>query len=182
MSVAPSPDIVQAIVTGLWPDPYPKADPFAVLGMHVEAGAGVVVRSFQPDAESVEVLDAASGRRVATLERIDAAGLFAGTVARRKNPFAYRLRVRYAGTVVELDDPYRHASSLGELDLHLLGEGRHWRAFEALGAHCLRLAGSDGVRFAVWAPNARRVSVVGDFNRWDGRRHPMRFHPGSGCW
>ncbi len=73
MSVAPSPDIVQAIVTGLWPDPYPKADPFAVLGMHVEAGAGVVVRSFQPDAESVEVLDAASGRRVATLERIDAA-------------------------------------------------------------------------------------------------------------
>ena len=182
MSVAPSPDIVQAIVTGLWPAPYPKADPFAVLGMHVEAGAGVVVRSFQPDAESVEVLDAASGRRVATLERIDAAGLFAGTVARRKNPFAYRLRVRYAGTVVELDDPYRHASSLGELDLHLLGEGRHWRAFEALGAHCLRLAGSDGVRFAVWAPNARRVSVVGDFNRWDGRRHPMRFHPGSGCW
>src|SRR5262249_61734924 len=76
----------------------------------------------------------------------------------------------------------RFPATLSDYDLHLLGEGTHYRIFDKLGAHRARLDGVDGVIFSVWAPNARRVSVVGDWNAWDGRRHPMRLHPGNGIW
>jgi 1,4-alpha-glucan branching enzyme len=97
--------------------------------------------------------------------------------------FVYRLRVTdAAGRAAEVEDPYRFPPSLTDLDLHLLGEGTHYRLYDKLGAHPARVSGVDGYRFAVWAPNARRVSVVGDWNVWDGRRHPMRLHPANGIW
>ena len=95
---------------------------------------------------------------------------------------AYRLRVDWHGAPVDLDDPYRFPPWLGELDVHLLAEGNHLEAYEKLGAHPATLERVEGVAFAVWAPNARRVSVVGEFNNWDGRRHPMRLRHDCGVW
>jgi 1,4-alpha-glucan branching enzyme len=97
-------------------------------------------------------------------------------------PFAYRLRVGRGDEWREIDDPYRFGSDLGEMDRYLLAEGNHFRTWEKMGAHIVENDGVRGVRFAVWAPNARRVSVVGDFNDWDGRVHPMRVHFGCGLW
>jgi 1,4-alpha-glucan branching enzyme len=154
-------------------------DPFAVLGMH---GAPPVVRTFQPEATAVALLDAADGREVTSLERLHPAGLFAATVAGRAAPFRYRLRVTWPGGVQDLDDPYRFPPLLGEMDVHLLAEGTHLRLHECLGAHPSVVEGVPGTRFAVWAPNASRVSVVGDFNHWDGRRHPMRRRVECGVW
>ena len=96
--------------------------------------------------------------------------------------FAYRLEVTRDGRVTEIEDPYRFPSLLSDFDRHLLAEGTHYRAYEKLGAHPAVLDGVAGVVFAVWAPSARRVSVVGDFNDWDGRSHPMRLHPANGIW
>jgi 1,4-alpha-glucan branching enzyme len=101
----------------------------------------------------------------------------------RVEAFAYQLDVQDAGGASHRwEDAYRFPSTLGDLDLHLLGEGRHYRPYEKLGAHLVTVDGVVGVRFAVWAPNARRVSVVGDWNAWDGRVHPMRLHPANGLW
>src|SRR5262245_15544997 len=98
-------------------------------------------------------------------------------------PPSYRLCVTEAdGRTREIEDPYRFPSMLSAFDLHLLGEGTHQRIFDKLGAHPARILDVDGISFAVWAPNARRVSVVGDWNGWDGRVHPMRLHPGNGIW
>ena len=95
----------------------------------------------------------------------------------------YRLRVVYpGGYAVEIDDPYRYGRVIGDFDLYLFGEGNHTRIYDKLGAHPMRIGDSDGVHFAVWAPNAQRVSVVGDFNGWDGRAHPMRSLGSSGVW
>jgi len=168
------PGAVAAIVHGS------HGDPFSILGMHVTRD-GVAVRAFLPDAKRIRVVNVATGGIACDLTRIDAAGFFAGTTPTRAR-FAYRFRVTYGETDYDVEDPYRFASVLGELDLHLIGEGRHARLWEKFGAHPLRLDEVDGVAFALWAPNARRVSVVGDFNAWDGRRHPMRFHPGAGVW
>jgi 1,4-alpha-glucan branching enzyme len=109
---------------------------------------------------------------------IHPAGLFAGGIA----PGPYRLRIDWSGSIQETEDPYSFAPLLGELDLHLLREGRHQDIGRCLGAHPMVVDGIAGVRFAVWAPNARRVSVVGDFNSWDGRRHPMRLRHDAGVW
>jgi 1,4-alpha-glucan branching enzyme len=155
------------------------SDPFAVFGMHREGG-GLVVRCFLPWAEHVHVVAAASGAET-TLQRADPAGLFEGRVAGGR-PFRYRLKAAAGGRSVEFEDPYRFGPVLGELDRHLLGEGNHLRAYEVLGARTLRLDGVAGTGFAVWAPNARAVAVVGAFNDWDGRRHLMRLHPGCGVW
>ena len=165
---------IEAIVRGT------HGDPFAVLGMH-ETAHGLTVRTFAPGAKRVAVIDAATDALVCELIRIDAAGFFSGDMSAR-TPFAYRLRVTSGADTFEVDDPYRFASVLGELDLHLIGEGRHARLWEKFGAHPMTLDGVEGVAFALWAPSARRASVVGDFNAWDGRRHPMRFHPGAGVW
>ena len=164
----------QAVAAGDHPDP------FAFLGPH-EVGDRIVVRAFLPEARSVSVLDTASAETLASLEKVHEAGLFAGSVDRRRR-FPYHLVVDWGGSRVELDDPYRFSPWLGEVDLHLLAEGTHLSAYDKLGAHVTEMEGTEGVAFAVWAPNARRVSVVGGFNNWDGRRHPMRKHPGAGLW
>jgi len=155
------------------------ADPHRLLGAH-PSGDGVVVRAFRPDADEV-VVRTDDGEAVA-LRRIDDAGLFEGEIAGARLPLSYRLEVRYGDASYTLRDPYAFAPSLGELDLHLLGEGRHEELYEKLGAHVRTLQGVEGTSFAVWAPAARSVSVVGDFNSWDGRLHPMRSLGSSGVW
>ncbi len=137
------------------------------------------MRAVAPGADAVSVVAADDGRVLGQLSRAHPDGFWSGIVA---EPAPYRLRVSRGGATVDEEDPYRFGSSLGELDLHLLGEGRHLDVGAVLGAHVMTHDGVDGTRFAVWAPNARRVSVVGSFNGWDGRRHPMRLHPGAGVW
>jgi 1,4-alpha-glucan branching enzyme len=149
-------------------------DPFAVLGPH-----GGVVRSFQPGAEAVELAARDDGRPLGRLDHLDG-GLFTG---RLEEPVPYLLRIRWpGGTVQETEDPYSFGPLLGDFDIHLLRAGRHFRLADVLGAQPRTLEGVEGVAFAVWAPNARRVSVVGDFNNWDGRRHPMRLRHDAGVW
>ena len=155
-------------------------DPFAILGMHV-TGETVVVRAMLPQASHVEVIDAVTEETLATLYRVHNDGFFAGVIPDRTGPFAYRLMVQIGATKSVIDDPYRFGPILGDTDLYLLGEGTHRRLYEQLGAHPREIDGVAGVTFAVWAPAARRVSVVGDFNDWDGRRHPMRVRS-SGVW
>jgi len=172
---------VQALVEGRHPDP------FAVLGLHAQADGALALRAWLPRAEAVAVHDTRSGRRVGVLERRHPAGLFEGVLPRRRRPFDYRLQVRWDdGSEGRYGDPYRIGPLLADDTLHYFAEGTLLRPFEALGAHPLRLGEGvyalDGVRFAVWAPNAQRVSVVGDFNGWDGRRHPMRHRGRSGVW
>ena len=154
------------------------ADPFDFLGPHDENG-GRVVRSFQPGALKVEVLARQDHGLLGQLAPQGAGGLFAGRVAA---PVPYLLRIYWPGAVQETEDPYSFGLLLGELDLHLFAQGSHWQLAERLGAAGTRLDDVEGVRFAVWAPNARRVSVVGDFNAWDGRRHPMRLRHQAGVW
>ncbi|MCK6424914.1 MAG: 1,4-alpha-glucan branching protein GlgB [Burkholderiaceae bacterium] len=161
-------------------------DPFAVLGMH-QVGAAVVVRALLPGAHAVTVLDA-RGRRVTDLLRVAGTPLFQAVMPRRRNPFAYRLRVTWEGPngerahTLDIDDTYRFPPLLADLDVWLLAEGTHQRPYEWLGAHLNTVDGVEGTRFAVWAPGARRVSVVGDFNQWDGRRHMMRKRHECGVW
>jgi 1,4-alpha-glucan branching enzyme len=158
-------------------------DPHAILGVHPAARGGrrgSVVRGFHPDAEAaVCVLDGAEF----PMQPGGIPGLFEVFLEAREAPLAYRLRFRFAGGASwERDDPYRFLPTLGELDLHLIAEGTHRRLWEALGAHPKRVDGVDGVAFAVWAPNARRVSLVGDFCAWDGRLLPMRSLGGTGVF
>src|SRR5260370_1455327 len=156
-------------------------DPFAFLGMHA-ASVGLYVRAFLPDAEAMAVVDGASGTIAADGKRIHPAGLFVASMPGRHEPFRYRLRARHGNQWHEFDDIYRFPPVLGELDLHLLVEGNHLASYQKLGAHPIVHDGVEGVAFAVWAPNARRVSVVGDFNSWDGRRMPMRKRHAGGFW
>lgn len=151
-------------------------DPFRYLGPHVENNR-TIVRAFLPEATDVDAIDEAG--QVATLARIHDSGLFVGVFPARTS--RYRLRARYGEHIVDLEDPYRFPPLLSDFDLHLLGEGNHLRLYDKLGAHPMARDGVDGVGFIVLAPNARRVSVVGDFNAWDGRRHAMRVR-GSGYW
>jgi 1,4-alpha-glucan branching enzyme len=152
------------------------ADPFNYLGPHVEDDR-LVVRAFLPDALEVSVIDERG--HTSGLDRIHDAGLFAGYLT--KECKRYRLRARFGNATVELEDPYRFPPVLSELDLYLLGEGTHMELYDKLGAHPLVLDDVAGVAFAVFAPNAKRVSVVGEFNLWDGRRHAMRVR-GKGFW
>ena len=174
MPYRPSPDVA-AIVAAR------HGDPFAFLGMH-ETSGGLYVRAFLPDAESVAVIESASGEVVACGERIHPAGLYAAAMPDRREPFRYRLRVSRGGHTQEFEDVYRFPPVLGDLDLHLLVEGNHLASYQKLGAHPIAHDGAEGVAFAVWAPNAQRVSVVGDFNGWDGRRMPMRRRHAGGLW
>jgi 1,4-alpha-glucan branching enzyme len=154
-------------------------DPFAVLGIHAEAGA-TVVRALLPGATAVMVID--GDTVLATLARQGDSAVFSAAVPGLATGAPYRLRVDWGGHRQDIDDPYRFGPVLGDTDLWLLAEGTHYRPYEKLGAHLLEHDGVAGVNFAVWAPNARRVSVVGSFNQWDGRRHPMRQRSGSGIW
>ena len=158
-------------------------DPHHLLGPHPERdGEGrecVVIRGWRPDAVGIVIL--AGGQRI-PMRRVHPAGVFAGALEGADVP-DYRLEVTYPdGAVVEVDDPYRFWPTLGELDLHLLAEGRHEGLWRHLGAQVRVHQGTSGTSFAVWAPGARAVRVVGDFNGWDGRLHPMRVLGSSGVW
>src|SRR5579863_9605915 len=155
------------------------ADPFALLGPHATP-AGTVVRAFVPFAETVDVVDTA-GTAIAGLAA-RGEGFFEALIAAQNIPLRYRLRAANSGGSWEFDDPYTFAPVLGATDDHLLVEGTHRRLYERLGAQLMTHAGVAGVHFAVWAPHAQRVSVVGDFNRWDGRTHQMRKRIDSGLW
>ncbi len=155
------------------------ADPFGVLGPH-ETEAGLVIRALVPRAETVEVVEI-GGAPVATLDRRDPGGFFEGRVD-RPGRLSYFLRAANATDAWEFCDPYAFVGVLGDMDDYLLVEGTHRRLYERLGAHPMVHQGVEGVHFAVWAPNAQRVSVVGDFNEWDGRRHQMRKRVTSGLW
>jgi 1,4-alpha-glucan branching enzyme len=153
-------------------------DPFALLGPH-KADGGTVVRAFVPGAERVELIDGA-GQALVELGRRHEAGFFEGLIGGALPP--YRLRAFGGGGQWEVADPYRFGPVLGPLDDHLLIEGSHRRLWERLGAHPIVHEGVEGVAFALWAPHALRVAVVGDFNGWDGRRHAMRKRVDSGIW
>ncbi len=154
-------------------------DPHAVLGVHPD-GDGLVIRCFRPEAEKVLVLPE-DGGRVELRHRHG--GIWEGRVNGRKDVFRYLLEVHYpGGRMFQLRDPYAYLPTLGELDLHLVGEGRHERLWEKLGARLMHHGGAHGVAFSVWAPTAAGVSVVGDFNGWDGRLHAMRRMGASGVW
>jgi len=163
------------------------ADPFAILGMHPltrKDGEFVVVRAFLPRAKEVEVVPHSS-RGPVRASRIHEAGFFEAVLPAQAGGtvFEYRLRVTYYdGRTEEISDPYSFPPLLTDFDLHLIGEGTHYENYEKVGAHVRELNGQRGVHFAVWAPNARRVSVVGDFNLWDGRAHTMRIRGSSGIW
>ena len=152
-------------------------DPFRLLGPH-ETEAGPIVRAFLPGAMSVDVLRRPDGALIGRLEAGDN-GLFQGIVNERT---PYLLHVAWPGAVQETEDPYSFGPVLGDVDLHLFNEGRHFELAKALGANVMTIDGVRGTRFAVWAPNAGRVAVVGDFNSWDARRHPMRLRHGAGIW
>ncbi len=156
-------------------------DIFAYLGPHKIADGYYAVRAFLPNADRVEVLNAESGKVIAESRRLHEAGLFSAIIE-SEHGLRYKLRGYYGPEDYVFEDPYRFWPSIGEQDLYFWGEGTHEKAYEFLGAHLMALDGVTGCRFAVWAPNAKRVSVVGNFNFWDGRRHSMRKHIPSGVW
>jgi 1,4-alpha-glucan branching enzyme len=159
------------------------ADPFAVLGLHADADGQQWLRALLPGATSVLAIDAANGSSVAALTCTDPGGLFEAAIPPRGKRLDYRLRVDWhTGARTEHADAYAFGPQLAEHDLHALRAGKHPDPYTVLGAHAMAVAGVDGVRFALWAPNARRVSVVGSFNQWDGRRHPMRLRHDAGVW
>lgn len=154
-------------------------DPHALLGVH-PSEHGAVFRCRRPDAVAVEV--SVPGEKTVSLLR-EEGELWSGTLPWPQHGPGLTVSARYAdGSVWTVMDPYSFLPSLGDLDQHLFGEGQHWRIYEKLGAHPCTLQGVEGVAFAVWAPGAAGVSVVGDFNRWDGRLHPMRSLGNSGLW
>jgi 1,4-alpha-glucan branching enzyme len=164
---------VRAIVEGR------HGDPFGVLGLH-EAGGAFHARAFVPDAELVSAFTLA-GEPVGELARRHDAGFFEGPVdVSKRQPLRFHARNATADWWVT--DAYSFGPVLGPMDDYFIAEGSHLRLFDKLGAHLIEHEGAKGVHFAVWAPNARRVSVVGDFNRWDGRRHPLRLRRDTGVW
>ncbi|MEM7693906.1 MAG: 1,4-alpha-glucan branching protein GlgB [Pseudomonadota bacterium] len=166
-------EAAEAIVTGR------HGDPFGVLGPHGGADGPFIVRAFAPHAEAMTLVDA-DNKAVAPMEKIHPDGLFSAVI--EGAPIQYRLKYRVAKHEWIAEDPYRFGTILGDLDTYLIAEGRHNKLFEHFGAHPCVKDGISGVSFVVWAPNARRVSVVGDFNAWDGRRHVMRKRPEVGAW
>ncbi|MGH9257813.1 MAG: 1,4-alpha-glucan branching protein GlgB [Vicinamibacterales bacterium] len=175
----PADDALDAIASGT------NDNPFAVLGPHpvvVDGRPALVIRCMQPDASDVQLV---TPDRVFGMQRRRSEGLFEATVpldGRQPEAFAYGFRVREGHDTREVGDPYRFGSVLNDVDLHLFAEGTHYRAWERFGAHRMTRGDATGVHFAVWAPNAQRVSVIGDFNRWDGRTHVMRRLIPSGVW
>lgn len=170
-----SQDVINAFFDGK------HSDPFSVLGMH-ETDNGIEVRALYPDASRIIVLENEGNNIVCELDRIDQRGFFAGVIPNIRHFFAYKLQVYWGNEAQIIEDPYRFHQMISDLDNWLLAEGSHRRPYEILGAHFSECEGVAGVTFRLWAPNAKRVSVVGDFNYWDGRRNPMRFHSSSGIW
>ena len=172
-SATPSAADIHAIVSGS------HDNPFAILGIQ-ESGKGFVARCFIPGADSV-IAETLTGEQAGILSKLDPAGFFAGPIAvKTRQPLRYRASNHSAEWVVT--DPYSFGPVLGPMDDYFIREGSHLRLFDKMGAHPLHHEGVDGFHFAVWAPNARRVAVVGDFNLWDGRRHVMRKRLDTGIW
>jgi len=160
-------------------------DPHSILGMHPVERNGrrcIELRVWVPGAIKVSALDYKTNEEILPLERVHEAGFFIGTFPTRTEVFPYRLRISTAHHTWVQEDPYRFLPTIGELDLYYIGEGTHRKLYEVLGAHLREIDGVKGVSFAVWAPNARGVSVIGDFNGWDKRRYPMRVLGSSGVW
>jgi len=161
-------------------------DPFEILGMHPvwhERAQRIVVRCFPPEAKTVDILDARGENPSGELERKHNDGFFEGILSDVETTFSYRLRItNHDGDRYTIIDPYSFPPVLTEFDLHLFGEGSHQNLFDKLGAQVVEHEDCPGVTFSVWAPAAQRVSVIGDFNAWDGRCHPMRARGASGIW
>jgi len=164
-------------------------NPFTILGMHPlsnrEGAKGWSIRAFLPEAKRASVVDLGRGEpgKLAPMEKLHADGFFEAAFPDRDERFPYRIKIEnHEGHSWDLVDPYSFDPVLTDFDLHLLGEGTHLRNYERLGAHLRTHQGFHGVHFAVWAPNAQRVSVVGNFNHWDGRRHLMRNLGATGIW
>ena len=174
LSAEVHPDAVKAIAAGT------HGDPFSVLGMHNVAN-GISVRVFVPGADAVDLLDFESDDVLKPFSHVSD-GFFTAELEGRGEGFPYRLRFRRGDHSWTSDDPYRFGPVLGDLDEHLIGEGAHLRLWDVLGAHVIDHEGVSGTHFAVWAPNAARASVVGDFNGWDGRCHLMRRRGQTGVW
>lgn len=155
-------------------------DPFAALGPHRLPDGRLEVRAFVPGAAALTWMEWPSGHGHA-MTRVHPAGVFAVRTAHAAVP-DYRLRLERDGHTIDIDDPYRYGPIFGPIDAHLFAEGTHHRAYDALGARLVSHGGTPGVHFAVWAPNAQRVSVAGDFNGWQGLAHPMRFIADAGVW
>src|SRR5689334_4149736 len=170
------PDELNAFLSAAHPDP------FRVLGPH-RVGDDLAIRVFRPDAQKVEILVNGSGRAPIEAERIHRDGLFCARIPQANRELDYHLKLTsWDDAEWTTRDAYRYSPIMGEMDLHLFAEGQHWRIYDKFGAHLRTIDGDAGVYFAVWAPNAQRVSVVGDFNGWDGRVNPMRKLIGSGVW
>jgi len=170
------PDALRNLLSG------DHGDPFALLGPHPAGEGKIAVRAFRPTAPALTLVDERSGARL-PMTRLDEGGLFAVTLEAPWPPPSYHFVAQtHGGREETLHDPYRFGPLLTDYDLYLLSEGRHFTSYERLGAHLREVDGVRGVHFAVWAPNAYRVSVIGDFNGWDARVHPMRLHPDAGIW
>jgi len=170
------PDAITALLEGR------HGAPFDLLGLHplaADSPTGWVVRAFQPHARAVAVK---RGDSLTPMERIHSEGFFEAVFPADTAAFNYQLQITTDQDTYTLEDPYRFPPVLTEFDLHLFGEGTHFRLYDKLGAHVISHEGVSGVVFAVWAPNAERVSVIGEFNAWDGRRHPMRPRGAVGIW
>ncbi len=158
-------------------------DPFCVLGPHlIKNGTktSIIIRAFLPEAKEVFLKEKTKSKK---MKKIHDKGLFEVKFPNRKKIFPYTLEVSYGDNKpIIKNDPYRHTPVLSDFDMHLFAEGKHHRIYEKLGAHPMTIDGISGIFFAVWAPNAKRASVVGDFNFWDGRIHPMRNRGSSGLW
>src|SRR3984893_3637876 len=147
-------------------------DPFGVLGLHKTNGLWVV-RAFRPDAKELEVIDRHHPERHFPANRIANEGLFEAPLTGVSEAFDYLLQVvTWSGEILQLSDPYSYGPILGELDMYLYKEGNHYDIYKKLGAHLTEINGHAGTTFAVWGPNAQRISIVGDFNGWEGRCHP----------
>ncbi|MCB2059439.1 MAG: 1,4-alpha-glucan branching enzyme, partial [Novosphingobium sp.] len=153
-------------------------DPFSLLGSHA-GPEGTFARAVLPGAEKVEAYSLRGGR-LGSMKQVDPRGLFEGKLRGQPKPVKYRCSAQDSEWWVT--DPYSFGPVLGPVDDLLIAQGTHFRLFDKLGAHCIAHEGAGGVHFAVWAPNARLVSLVGDFNDWDGRRHPMRNRKDIGVW
>jgi 1,4-alpha-glucan branching enzyme len=156
-------------------------NPFAVLGPHTLRDGSVVLRIFAPDADRVDAVDR-SGATIVALDRRTDTSFFAAVLPSTIDRGGYRLQMSKNGHTWQIEDAYRFPSTLGEIDIHLAAEGTHRKLYEKLGAHLHTFDGINGMAFAVWAPHAHRVSVVGHFNQWDGRRHVMRRRVEAGLW
>src|ERR1700712_5335584 len=167
-----SPEQAWQLASGSLRDPFAGPGPF-------ETGIGRIVRTFQPGASGVEVLARSNGRRLGVLSPTQPDGLFTGRVDSNE---PYLFRIQWPGAFQETEDSYSYDLLLSETDLHLFNEGRLFEIAFTLGANPVVIEGVHGTRFAVWAPNARAVSVIGDFNTWDNRRHLMRLRYPSGIW